>query len=141
MLLLEKMVVIAVILILVLWHSSQLNQTLSDAGHIPKGLTVLATNLQFYTTVLAIVAEFDGTTDTSIFTALLHNVERRSVHRQASGRHHSVVRRAATAGVVNATTGYVADGKHACTPLPFTCVYGSLVVYVYYRILSKTSSL
>ena len=94
----------------------QLSQTLSDAGHIPKDLTVSATNLQYtaFHTELVIVAEFDGTTDTSIFTALLHNVERRSVHRQASRQQHSVARRAATAGVVNAVTGYVAASKLAC---------------------------
>jgi len=100
------------ILIFALWVSLQVNQTLSDAGHVPKALFVSAINLQVYNTIIVIVAELDVTTDTSVFAALLHNVERRSVYRQATGHQHSVARRASAAGIVNATTGYVANSKH-----------------------------
>ena len=97
----------------------QVTQTLSDAGFVPKNLTISATNLQYTTfhTELALVAELDATTDTSVFAALLHNVERRSTNRLTSIYQHSVTRRAA-AGIVNAATGYVANGKQAYTPFP-----------------------
>lgn len=106
----------------------QVTQTLNDAGFVPKNLTISATNLQYTTfhTELALVAELDTTTDTSVFAALLHNVERRSTNRLASIYRHSVTRRAAAAGIVNAATGYVANGKQAFTPFP--CI---LLCYTY----------
>ena len=126
-LLLFKEMVVVVMLIFVLWVSLQVNQTLSDAGQVPRALFVSATDLQVYDTILVIVAELDVTTDTSVFAALLHNVERRSVYRQASWHQHSVERRAAAVGIVNSTTGYVANSKHAYTLVP--CIYAHLTAW------------
>ena len=98
-------------------------------GFVPKNLTISAKNLQYtaFHTELAIVAELDATTDTSVFAALLHNVDKRSTDRQASVDQHSVARRAITVGIVNATTGYVANSECAYTPGPYTylCEYCS----------------
>ena len=86
----------------IICFSSQINQTLSDAGYLPKSLSVSATGLQQYTdsTVYSIVAEIDDVSiNTSVFTTLLRSADTTS------------------AGTVNATTGYVANSKLACMPL------------------------